>query len=350
MNVKERGPQARGSRLTVSHVADFCRRHPGETVTFFTRVEVAAPLAGFTLRITVPPGLNLGDYRSLDDPDRALPLVTWDDGANHLIWEVETESRTAAQYEYQVEARVAPTQTDLVLESRARVTAEVNGEALIGDEETTTLAVSAKGEYLKYLPAVYQDDDLMGRFLMLFESFWAPIEQQIDSLPLYFDPRLTPPEFLPWLASWIALVLDERWPEHKRRRLLRSAASLYRKRGTRHGLAEYLEIYTGVRPRIVEHRANNFILGPEARLGLGVALGTVNVPHTFTVLLRLPPVRAEGGEEERAQQELERRHKIKAILDAEKPAHTAYDLRLEIDPALGAEEPGPWSEGREREG
>src|SRR5262249_20365856 len=70
--------------------------------------------------------------------------------------------------------------------------------------------------------------EVMARFLMLFESFWAPIEGQIDNLPLYFDPAFTPLKLLPWLASWVDLTLDDHWPEAKRRQLLRAAVSLYR--------------------------------------------------------------------------------------------------------------------------
>ena len=327
MSGTEASPRQNPAPVTVSHVADFYRRYPGERVTLYTRVEVREPLPGFTLRMTLPPGLILEDYRALADPDGALPWITWDEGTQNVIWRVEGNAETPACYEYHVAARVAPTQQDLVLESRAMVSTEAAGETL--DKETVAVAVSAQSRYLRHLPAIYKEDELMGRFLMLFESFWSPIEQQIDNLFLYFDPRMTPPELLPWLASWISLVLDERWPEERRRLLLRSAASLYRKRGTRQGLEEYLEIYTGARAQIVEHRAHNFRLGPEARLGPAIALGRRNVPHTFTVLLRLPPVSAIGEKEERARQELERRRKIETIIEAEKPAHTSYTLHIE---------------------
>ena len=33
--------------------------------------------------------------------------------------------------------------------------------------------MQTKGSYLRYLPEIYEDDALMARFLMLFESFWA---------------------------------------------------------------------------------------------------------------------------------------------------------------------------------
>jgi len=194
--------------------------------------------------------------------------------------------------------------------------------------ETVTVLVSAKGRYIRHLPRMYlEQDELMGRFLMLFESFWGPIEQQIDNLYDYFDPLLTPARLLPWLAGWVDLTLDERWPEAQRRRLLRSAVSLYRKRGTRRGLQEYLEIYTGGRVKITEHSASNFRLGPEARLGLGVALGTVNLPHTFTVTVFLPA--GDARMETRARQAADHRRIIEAIIEAEKPAHTSYNLRVE---------------------
>ena len=135
---------------------------------------------------------------------------------------------------------------------------------------------------------------------------------------------------MPWLASWIGLALDENWPEDRRRLLLASAASLYRQRGTKRGLREYLKIYTGERATITEHRAENFKLGAEAQLGPGIALGKDNKPHTFSVALRLPPIET-PDEAGRARQELVRRRTIESIIEAEKPAHTSYRLDLDIE-------------------
>jgi phage tail-like protein len=315
--------------LAVAHVADFYRRYPGETVSFYTRVDVEPALPGFTLRVVLPAGVILGDYEALGG--QGLPRITLHEGANagaklSLIWSVERQPGDASRYEYRVAARVAPVQEDVVLESRAVVTAGPEGGPALRASESVAVAVSAQGCYLDHLPAIYREDDLMGRFLMLFESFWAPIDHQIDNLSFYFDPQMAPPELLPWLASWIDLVLDERWPVDKRRRLLRAAAALYRKRGTRQGLEEYLEIYTGTKPRIVEHRAHNFRLGREARLGPGIALGCGNEPHTFTVAVPLPHIAGESGDEHSREQA---RRRIEAIIEAEKPAHAGYTLHIE---------------------
>jgi phage tail-like protein len=252
-----------------------------------------------------------------------------------LVWSLPGRVEAGTVYEYQLPTTVAPTEVDLMLESQATATAQFNRKETVSARDTTTINVLAKGHYLQYLPALYYQDELMGRFLMLFESFWAPIEGQIEAIPYYFDPQITPSEFLPWLASWLSLVLDERWPENRRRLLLASAAYLYRKRGTKAGLQKYLEIYTGEEAEIIEHRANNFQLGPDARLGDGIALGKENVPHTFSVTLRLPPVSAPVAKSraerrrERARKELERRQIIEGIIESEKPAHTNYTLQIE---------------------
>jgi hypothetical protein len=132
----------------------------------------------------------------------------------------------------------------------------------------------------------------------------------------------------------MGLELDERLPKERQRRLIRSAISLHRRRGTKQGLQEYLETYTGGEVQIIEHRAHNFCLGADARLGPGIALGRNNLPHTFTVILRLPPiaenqVNGGGSLEERTRRERERRRVIQAIIEAEKPAYTAYTLYIE---------------------
>lgn len=315
--------------LTITHAADFYRRYPGETVTFFTRVTPLEAIPGFTLRISLPPELSLDGYHLPAHVEPTLPQFEIGGPVPYLLWRVEESIPAGTVYEYRLEARVAPVNCDTFLESHAIVTAGT-GRGLAIAEETVTVAVNSKGRYLHHLPALYDDDGLMGRFLMLFESFWKPIEGQIEQMSLYFDPKMTPPDFLPWLASWIGLVLDEHWPEERQRRLLCAAASLYRRRGTKSGLQEFLEIYTDRPAQITENRAENFGLGPGTKLGPAIALGRENQPHTFSVLLRLPPLQADT-QAERARQELVRQRTIEAIIEAEKPAQTSYTLHIELE-------------------
>lgn len=111
--------------------------------------------------------------------------------------------------------------------------------------------------YLGYLPAIYQEDPVsrgfLERFLAIFESIFFEIGFSIDHINRLFDPSGTPSEFLSWLGSWLALSMDEDWPEDKKRLFIQNAISLYKKRGTKEGLEESIELYTGQKPIIVEN-------------------------------------------------------------------------------------------------
>jgi hypothetical protein len=203
------------SPLRVDYVADYYHRYPGETVTFYTRVSIQQPLLGFTVKITLPAELTVSDYQVLSADGDAMPLVEFGSGGQHVTWVVVEELEAGSEWEYQVQAQVAPVFQDATKESRAVAYSELREGEQVSAEETVSVAVAAKGDYLRHLPALYQSDELMGRFLMLFESFWAPVEGQIDHLPLYFDPKMTPPDFLPWLASWFDVILDQRLSEEQ---------------------------------------------------------------------------------------------------------------------------------------
>lgn len=168
---------------------------------------------------------------------------------------------------------------------------------LYGARNGDIMNLSEPSRLLSYLPGIYADDEFTGRFLRIFESIWAPLEAQIDLLYTYFDPRLTPVEFLPWLGTWVDLVLDENWPEARRRALIEHAADLYRRRGTAGALRDYLAIYMGVQPDIVEDM-------------------TDQNPFHFTVRFQVP--NPDGIDADR----------IRRIIEEEKPAHTTYTLEI----------------------
>ncbi len=169
--------------------------------------------------------------------------------------------------------------------------------------------------YLQYLPAFYRDDDFTGRFLHIFEDILKPLEGIIDDIAFYFDPGTSPQFFLAWLASWVGLVLDERWPETKRRELIKSVAELYRWRGTKRGLSEYLRIYAGVAPQIIEHTQGSQA-GSETTSTASGTRGKKGQPNCFTVILEVPDVSTIDA------------NIVKAIIETEKPAHAAYILQI----------------------
>ncbi|MFD3542783.1 phage tail protein I [Streptomyces sp. NPDC058662] len=96
------------------------------------------------------------------------------------------------------------------------------------------------------LPALYADDDFAQRFTAGLDTVLAPVFATLDNLPAYFDPRLAPADFLPWLASWVGVVDDARWPVELRREAVARAVELHRRRGTRRGLVDALRLVLGV--------------------------------------------------------------------------------------------------------
>jgi len=186
-----------------------------------------------------------------------------------------------------------------------------NGRVL--EAELMNGAISSS--YLQYLPAPFHADPFMRRFLMIFETVLGPIERTIDNVAYYLDPRLTPPELLPWLASWVGLELDENWPLPQQRQLVLWAVSLYRWRGTRRALREHLRLYTGRTPLIVENFAG-LRVGQDGGLGVNTRLGDAPRPHwlSVTVLADRP-------------EELDERI-VRQIIELEKPAHVGYTLEI----------------------
>ena len=183
-------------------------------------------------------------------------------------------------------------------------------------------------QLMNYLPAIYtqpsersgrygpyEDNPFFERFLRGFEDAMAPTNEMLSEVADYFDADTAPAEFLPWLGTWVALVLDQNWPGLKRRLLIKEAVELYRWRGTRHGLTRYLEIYAGVAPQINDQPFQGMRLGARTLLGQNTLLGDVP-PHTFVVTLAVPDPRSVNEQT------------VRDIIESEKPAHTAYELRI----------------------
>ena len=164
------------------------------------------------------------------------------------------------------------------------------------------MAESTQSTYLQYLPAIFQRElpsdagagPFLGRFLIPFEDVFAAFEEVLATVDQKFSPALAPEvDFLPWLATWLALVLDEEWDEDKRRRLLAEAMQLYQWRGTVHGLKRYLEIYTGLEPEDISIRESRWSAGMQigvtSRIGFEAAASIhTTLPGPTTLFHRHP--------------------------------------------------------------
>jgi phage tail-like protein len=116
------------------------------------------------------------------------------------------------------------------------------------------------------LPALYQDDTFVQQMLDGLDAVLAPVLTTIDNFDAYLDPRLTPDDFLTWLAGWVGVAMDESWDEDRRRAIVGRAVELYRLRGTAAGLAGQVEIQTGGSVEIVENGATGWSVDPGGEL------------------------------------------------------------------------------------
>lgn len=114
--------------------------------------------------------------------------------------------------------------------------------------------------YLRYLPAVYQENsessEFLERFLSIFESALYDSEETIASMPVHFDPMAASEEFYQWLASWLSLDLYELLGDRNREFILR-AAELYKQKGTVSGIASLVSFLTGDKKVLIKEYMNN---------------------------------------------------------------------------------------------
>ncbi len=102
------------------------------------------------------------------------------------------------------------------------------------------------------LPAIYQEDDFTMRFVGGLDEVLAATLVTLDCLIDYFDPALTPTDFLVWLASWVGIEIDESWATERRRAAVATAVEMYRMRGTISGLRANLEVLSGGQVEITD--------------------------------------------------------------------------------------------------
>ena len=153
---------------------------------------------------------------------------------------------------------------------------------------------------------------------------FASITDKLESTHTYYDPRESPEEFLPWLASWVALTLDIDWDESKKRKLIRSAAENYRRRGTRRAIEEVLHIFLDNSVRIEENAwpYPGFCIGVTSSIGEDtIVLPRIDLDHCFMVHI---PVAPDDITEEMVV-------KVHNIINLEKPAHTMYFLQFQLE-------------------
>ena len=89
---------------------------------------------------------------------------------------------------------------------------------------------------LRYLPPIYQESavpgkrtPLAGLFLGCFEDvlLGEGLKETSLAFPFRLTPHLSGPDFLPWLAGWVALSLRADLPLEIQRRLISGIVPYY---------------------------------------------------------------------------------------------------------------------------
>lgn len=218
--------------------------------------------------------------------------------------------------------------------------------------------------HLDLLPAVYKADDTARRFLERFLSVMQTqlegVEHTIRDMPALVDPAAAPPGMIDALSRWLGLPVEQEWDAEQRRTLLRAVPGLLRRRGTPAALRAYLQAYlrnltgadlgeelgphvlegyrerhhfwltghqpVGARDRLWSRRVvGRLQLDRDAVAGRSRLVGTGDpdrdvfhtYAHRFRVVVPAPWVRTAADE-----------RKLRRAIEAEKPAHTAYQLAL----------------------
>lgn len=237
------------------------------------------------------------------------------------------------------------------------VTLELRGNGRSTPRVRSLRAEHRDHGWLRRLPRVFSDDaemeSFLQRFLGMFDSLLQDLDVRAAARNILLDPRVTPEEALPWLAGWLGLVLDERWPLEARRELVRRAASLFKSRGTVPGLKALLAILLGREAIVIEHfrlrGTGGAFLGTDSEtsatsvLGVGFrvggALGTEGEVAVIGTSADTDPIRQHAHRFTVVVPGPLRGDRLGAVRDAlevHRPAHTVLDAICTVDSGLRA--------------
>jgi phage tail-like protein len=175
-----------------------------------------------------------------------------------------------------------------------------------GPKETPPVASSRA--YLRGgLPAVYQEGDFGMRFVGALETLLDPIVAVLDALPAHFSPDHAPRDVLDLLSAWLGIELDESQTPAQRRSMVRHAAELGRRQGTRAGLELALSLAFPKLPLRIDDLGGVRTAPPEE--------GEAVPPASFIVYCDKPI-----AEEVQAA--------VARCIEQYKPVHTTYRLRV----------------------
>ena len=102
------------------------------------------------------------------------------------------------------------------------------------------------------LPAIYFEDEFTQKFTQGLDSVVSSLLSTLDNLESYFDPDLSPADFIHWLSGWVGLAGEPSDTVEGRRVMIKRAVEIYRLRGTVEGLTDHIALAFGITPEIRE--------------------------------------------------------------------------------------------------
>ncbi len=175
-----------------------------------------------------------------------------------------------------------------------------------GPKETPPVA-SSRAYLRSGLTAVYQEGDFGMRFIGALETLLDPIVAVLDALPAHFSADHAPRDVLDLLSAWLGVDLDESQTPAQRREMVRKAAELGRRRGTRAGMELALSLAFPKLPLRVEDLGGVRTDPPE---------GGIEAPAATFIVYCDTPI----AEETQAA--------VARCIEQYKPVHTTYRLRV----------------------
>jgi phage tail-like protein len=98
------------------------------------------------------------------------------------------------------------------------------------------------------LPVIYREDadsaDFTERFMALFDATLEELDEAVRRAPVLLDSGGVPDKLLPWIGRILGLAIDPGLATERRRKLLKAAPALFRRRGTRSALIEAIRLTT----------------------------------------------------------------------------------------------------------
>jgi phage tail-like protein len=204
------------------------------------------------------------------------------------------------------------------------------------------------------LPAVFRNRDEtreLARLLDVLAAFFFTgttmdgqqlpgLEERLDEIPALFSPTgtaqdklqvwRTPDRFLHWLATWLSFTPHALFLPEPLRRIVGGIVPLYGLRGTRDYLVRLLDLCFGdevARIHVDDRPSVGFTIG-RSPLGIDTLLA-VSRPFCFKVVIEPHEARTEPMASDAAEA---LQHRLRAVIDFAKPAHTTYELEWRTHP------------------